>query len=472
MVAFPVLSGRLVGLLIRRSAFLSVESQLTGEASIKVAIVGAGPSGFYAAQALLDASPDCAIDIVERLATPYGLIRSGVAPDHPTTKNIESTFAQTAADPRVRLFANVAVGRDIALDELRDLYDAVVLAIGAPLDAPLDVPGHDLPGVYGAAEFVGWYNGHPDFAGLDPNLDTPGAVIVGNGNVAIDIARILAKSIAELSTTDIADHALEKLTASSVRNIAIAGRRGAVEAKFTNVELAELREMENAVAITDGAALPETVGSNLSPRDLRVKEKNLRCFHDFSRANPASRPRRIDFLFHARPVAIIGPERATAIRFERMSPVDGTPIGTGQHFEVPCGLVVSAIGYRSAALAGLADASRRETGRLDRGLYSVGWFKRGPSGKIATNRADGEALAATLLAEIEPSSKPGGAALERLLVERRCLWIDFEAWRSIDAEERRTARSGAPRRKLVRLDDMLALVGVFGRGIVVPFAKN
>lgn len=430
---------------------------MTTQIPIRVAIIGAGPSGFYAAQALLDATPACEIDVLERLPTPYGLIRSGVAPDHPTTKNIQATFPKTAADERVRLFGNVTVGKDVALAELRELYDAVILASGAPLDIRVDIPGHDLAGVYGAAEFVGWYNGHPDFADLDPRLDAPGAVIIGNGNVAIDVARILAKSIPELEATDIADHAIASLTMSSVRDVHIVGRRGPVEAKFTNVELSELGEMVNAVALARKEDLPETVEGDVSPRDRRMKEKNLRCFHAFAAADPASRSRRIHFVFNARPVAILGTDRVEAVRFERTTSAGGS----GGTFEVPCGLVVSAIGYRSAPLEGIVPARDDDAvaadGRIEHGLDAVGWFKRGPSGKIATNRADGDAVAGVILSEIVPSGRPGRSALVERLGGGAARWVDFESWGRIDAEETRTARTGAPRRKITRIEQMLLI---------------
>lgn len=434
---------------------------MSSDSPLKIAILGAGPSGFYAAQALLDADQTCEIDILDRLPTPYGLIRSGVAPDHPTTKNIQATFERTAEDPRVRLFGNVTVGRDVQIDDLRAIYDAVILAIGAPLDARLDVPGRELAGVYGAAEFVGWYNGHPDFADLDPALDQPGAVVIGNGNVAIDIARILSKSVAEIEVTDIADHAIRQLERSAIRDVHVVGRRGAVEAKFTNVELAELGTLQNAVAVTAKDALPDTVDPALPARDRRLKEKNLRSFHEFAAADPASRPRRIHFVFYARPHAIEGTDRVEAMVFERLRPVDGALEATGELITIPCGLVVTAIGYRRTPLGADAAAELPEvdaSGRIERGLYAVGWFKRGPSGKIATNRADGEAVAKVLLDEVEPSGREGREALLRLLSDAGVRWTDFGHWKHIDAEEVRSARPAAPRRKMTRIADMLDVI--------------
>lgn len=431
---------------------------MTAESPIRIAIVGAGPSGFYAAQALLETAAACEIDMIERLPTPYGLIRSGVAPDHPTTKNIQATFERIAADDRVHLFGNVTIGTDISLPELRQLYDAVILAVGATIDARLDIPGGDLEGVYGAAQFVGWYNGQPDFADLDPKLDDPAAVVIGNGNVAIDIARILCRSISELEATDLADHAIDLLSRSAIRDVHIVGRRGPVESKFTNVELSELGELENAVALAERADIPDAIDGDISPRDRRMKEKNLRSFRAFAQADRASRPRGVRFAFFLKPHEIVGTDRVRAVVFERMRMVDGEIAGTNEFFEIPCGLVVSAIGYRSASLAGMPErrgAVPDPSGRIDDGLYAVGWFMRGPSGKIATNRADGEAVAQRLIAETVASTRPGRQGLIKRLERTKTRWIDFSGWQRIDAEEVRTARPLAPRRKLKRIDEML-----------------
>lgn len=431
--------------------------------SIKVAVVGAGPSGFYAAQALAAAHTDIEIDLIDRLPTPYGLIRSGVAPDHPNTKAIQGTFEQVASDSRVCFFGNVTVGRDIRLDELRGMYDAVVLASGAPLDLRLGIPGEDMDGVYGAAEFVGWYNGHPDYADLAPPLDKSGAVVIGNGNVAIDIARILSKPLDELGPTDIADHAIERLAGSAIREIHIVGRRGPADSKFTNVELRELGEMANAVAIANGDDLPDAAPEGLAPRERRMKEKNLQCFHAFAEADPLSKPRRIRFSFFARPDRILGKGRVTAVRFEGTQLDEkGHLVGRGEYFEIPCGLVVTAIGYSAEPIDGLtpedmARLSGDPSGRIERGFYLVGWLKRGPSGKIATNRADGDELAKRLLAEISPAGRPGRAGLRQRLDSNGTQWVDFDQWKLIEAEEFRTARAGAPRRKITKVADMLAL---------------
>lgn len=434
----------------------------TGDGStLKFAVVGAGPAGFYTVETLAAACPGCRIDLIERLPTPFGLVRSGVAPDHQSTKNIQETFAKIAELPNVRFLGNVEVGRDVTLAELNEIYDAVVLASGAPHDAPLAIPGERLRGVYGAAQFVGWYNAHPDFAALDPMLDRAGAVIIGNGNVAIDVARVLSKSVEELAASDIAAYARARLAVSSITDVHIVGRRGPLDAKFTTIELGELGELKEAVAVADPAQIPETVGDGFSPRDKRVKAKNLDCFQSFAKADAASRARRIRFQFNARPVEILGQERVEAVRFERTQVIAGGVTGTGETFDVPCGMVVAAIGYRAHPFDGLAvaesgDRLRNDNGLIRSGLYVVGWLKRGPSGKIGTNRNDGEEIGARICAEVAISGKPGFAALESLLHKRGVRVTDFADWKMIERAEIAAAPPGAPRQKFARIADMLA----------------
>lgn len=437
-------------------------SQHDKDATLKIAIVGAGPAGFYAAEALAAACPGCELDLIERLPTPYGLIRSGVAPDHQTTKTIQDTFEKTAQLSNLRFVGNVEIGRDVSLAQLRDAYDAVVLACGAPLDAPLGVPGDDLLGVYGATEFVGWYNGHPDHAELEPRLDGKGAVVIGNGNVAIDIARILSKSVSELANSDIADHAMQRIAASTISDVHIVGRRGPIEAKFTNVELRELGELQDAVAMAEPGQIPDVVDDTLSARDRRVKVKNLECFKDFAKADPVSLSRRIRFQFNARPVEIIGGRSVEAVRFERTRVEEGRVIGTGQVFDIPCSLVVYAIGYRPSPDLGLTvgesgNCLLNDAGKIGHGLYVVGWLKRGPSGKIGTNRVDGEEIAKIIQTEVSAGGKLGFSALEVGLGAKGLRWIDFGDWKAIDAAEIAAAPIAAPRRKFVRVDEMLKL---------------
>jgi NADPH-dependent glutamate synthase beta subunit-like oxidoreductase len=426
--------------------------------ALKVAIIGAGPSGFYAAEALSDLCPTCEIDLIDRLPTPYGLIRSGVAPDHQTTKAIQATFESVAGRNNIRFVGHVHVGRDLSLEELRELYDAVILATGTPYDVPLGLPGEDIPGVYGAARFVGWYNGHPDESELRPDLSGTAAVVIGNGNVAIDVARILSKSRSELSKTDIAAHALEAIAASSINAVHIVGRRGPVEAKFTNAELVELGELPGVAVVTNPGEIPDAILGQMSPKDRRSKSKNLECFHRFADRDDAER-RKIHFHFHARPMAIVGDRHVQAVRFERTITHEGAVAGTGEWFDIPCGLVVYAIGYRPdpemKISAGFeANRIRNENGRVADGIYAVGWLKRGPSGKIGTNRLDSEEVARRLVGEVEAAGKPGYEGLCARLDAAQIRWTSFEYWKALDALEVAAGQNSAPRKKFVRISDM------------------
>jgi len=430
---------------------------------VTIAIVGAGPSGFYAAEALAKSASDCRIDIIERLPAPYGLIRYGVAPDHEKTKNVTRSFDRTAGHERVGYYGNVEIGRDLTLDELRGLYDAVVIATGAPLDRALGVPGDDKIGVFGAAAFVGWYNGHPDFRDLAPDLSIGSVAIIGNGNVALDVARILAKTPEELATTDLPDYAVAALRAASVAELHVFGRRGPVEAKWANVELREMGGLADCLPVIDPAQLPERIVYDLSERDRRLREKNLATLRDFAGVEAGTRRKRLYFSFYAKPLEVLGGERVEALRLERTRVEAGRAVGTGETFEVPCGLVVSSIGYCAEPIEGLpfdegAGAVINRDGRVAEGLYVIGWAKRGPIGVISSNKPDGVTLARQIAGDFGPGKKPGGPALEKLLAGRGARWIGFADWKTIDAAEVATAPPGAPRRKLIRVDDMLAVL--------------
>ena len=430
---------------------------------VSVAIIGAGPSGFYTAGALIKTGVDCRIDIIESLPTPFGLIRAGVAPDHQSTKGVTRAFTRTALDSHVRYYGNVQIGRDISLEELREIYDAVVLAVGAPLDRSLDIPGGDKAGVYGAAEFVGWYNGHPDHRDLDPDLNTRATVVIGNGNVAIDVARVLVKTPAEMATSDLPDYADEAIHHAPIRDVYLIGRRGPVEAKFTNKELREMGALAGCVPVVDPAQLPEAVTGEMSARDRRLKEKNLATLKDFAAAPRGTDCKQAHFLFYAKPIEVLGGGRVESLRLERTRVANGRAEGTGETFEIPCGLVVAAIGYRPQGFEGLpvdkrSGVVRNRDGRVAEGLYVVGWAKRGPSGVIGTNKADGDLVAKEILADAPNGGKPGRPALKALLSERGTRWVTFEDWQQIDAAELAAATDGAPRRKLIRIKDMLAVL--------------
>jgi ferredoxin--NADP+ reductase len=433
---------------------------ISAEMSLAIAIVGAGPAGFYTAEALLNKSPEARIDIVERLPTPFGLVRAGVAPDHQSTKQIVNRFEKTAGSAAVCFFGNVEIGRDISLDELRLVYDAVVLAVGAPRDRPLGIPGEGLKGVYGSAAFVGWYNGHPDYHDLDPLLDTETAVVVGNGNVALDIARVLAKSSAELAPSDITDAARIAIDRSPLRDIHIVGRRGPADTKFAPAELREIGRLETCVPVVDASTVTSQKRSPASKKNPAI-EKNLMMFRQFAERDPQGSPKRLHFTFFAAPVEIIGDERVRAIRIERTRMTNGRLERTGAVDTLPCGLVASAIGYRGSPLPDVPyDADRglirSDDGRVDTGLYAVGWARRGPTGVIGTNKPDGIQCAEQIAADVPSGAKAGRPALERLLAERHVQCVRFEDWQRIDAAEISQALAPAPRRKFTSVDDMLS----------------
>lgn len=430
---------------------------------LSIAIIGSGPSAFYTVGALLKAGANCEIDVIERLPSPFGLIRGGVAPDHAKTKNVARAYERSALDEKVHYYGNVEVGRDVTFEEVTKRYDAVVLAIGSALDRPLGVPGDDKYGVFGAAAFVGWYNGHPDFRDLDPDLNTEGVVVVGNGNVAIDCARVLAKTPAEMATTDLADHASEAIQASPLKEIYMCGRRGPVEAKFTNVELREMGELENCMPVVDGTQLPDEIVEEMDARDLRVREKNLESLRSFVGASGKGKDKRIHFTFYANPVEVLGDDRVEGVRLEKTEVRDGRAVGTGEFTEVPCGLVISAIGYRGEIFDGVAfddwaGIAVNEEGRVAPGIYAVGWIRRGPTGVIGTNKHDGDRAASQILEDFSESGKPGRAAFEELLTEKSVRWITYEEWQKIDAAEQAAANPEAPRRKFTRVEEMLAVL--------------
>ena len=428
-----------------------------------VAIVGSGPGGMYAAQGLLDKSPDCVVDVLERLPSPYGLIRGGVAPDHQKTKRVSRAYDRTMQDERVRYLGNVEVGRDVSVAELLEVYDAVVLACGAPHDNRLGIPGEDLPNVFGSNAFVGWFNGHPDFAGLAPDLDIEAAALIGIGNVALDVARVLAKTREEMSVTDLADHAAAPIHASPVRDIHMFGRRGATQAAFTNVELREMGELRNAVPVVDPAQLPDVVTAPyMSERDLRLRQKNVDTLRSFLEVDPAGKEKRVHFVFCASPVEILGDARVEGVRLERTA-VDesGRVSGTGQTFDVPCELVVTCIGSRAFPIEGIpfddgAGIVANQNGRISDRLYAVGWLKRGATGTIGTNKNDSMEVVDRLLAECPDGARPGRPALDARLAARDVRIVSFSDWQAIDRLEVESAPAGAPRRKFASPDEMIA----------------
>ncbi|AQR73551.1 FAD-dependent oxidoreductase [Sphingomonas sp. LM7] len=426
-----------------------------------VAVIGSGPAGYYTAEACQKVFGEgVRVDIIDRLPVPFGLIRTGVAPDHQSIKGVSRRYAAVALTDTVRFVGNVTIGQDVSIDELRTLYDAVVLATGAPHDRALDVPGATLPGVVGSAAFVGWYNGHPDYAELAPPLDGPGAVVIGNGNVAIDVARILAKSEAEFGASDIVGHALTALQDAHIDTITILGRRGPHQIAMTPKELGELGELERAVPIVDPGDLPRTeFDAALDPG----QRKSVTHLRNFAVAQGSDKPIRIVFDFFAMPVAIEGDGKVERVVVERTAlDSDGNASGTGERYELPASLVVSCIGYRTPPIEGVPydDRSGRfanEDGRVLPGLYAVGWARRGPTGTIGTNRPDGFAIAEKIAADLgEGSDKQGRAGLDALLAGRGVDVVTFRDWQKIEAAEIAAARTGAPREKFTSVEAMLA----------------
>ena len=435
---------------------------MTNGGVTSVAIVGSGPAGCYAAEALAKKLPEARIDILDRLPTPFGLVRFGVAPDHQGTKAIQRQFDKLLQRPNMRFVGNVMLGRDVRLDELRDLYDAVVLAIGAPVDRRLGIPGEDLAGVYGSGAFVGWYNGHPDHVDLAPRLDSTSVAVIGNGNVAIDVARVLAQTPAEMAAADICAHAAAAIVRAPLIDIWLIGRRGAAEASWTPTELAELGRLERAVPIVDAADIPDAVDEP-DPKLARIREKNVEILRGFAAMPPSDKPVRLHFQFHAAPVAVLGEVRAAALRLERTRVEGGSCIGTGATFEIPAQTIVSAIGYHCDACEGAALDERtgiigNADGYVAPGLWVVGWAKRGPSGTIPTNRAESFTVADRIAVELTESSgaKPGPPGLDALLAARGIKIVDYAGWRRIEAAEAARARAGAPREKFATRDELLA----------------
>ena len=424
------------------------------------AVVGSGPAGFYTAEALQKSFGEGArIDILDRYPVPYGLIRFGVAPDHQSIKAVSKRYEKVALSPGVRFVGNVTVGRDVSVDELAGLYDAVVFATGAPDDRPLGIPGDDLPGVIGSAAFVGWYNGHPEFAGLDPPLDVASAAVVGNGNVALDVARILSKTPAEFVGSDIVAHAFEALGNAAIRDIHVLGRRGPHQMQMTPKELGELGHLEEAAPEVDLEDFPPAEADAALEPGLRKSVTHLR---DFA-ALPKGKRKTIHFDFFAKPVAVEGDGRAERVIVERTRLDEaGRAVGTGATYAVEAGLVISCIGYRTPPIAGVRYEEDRgrfanEAGAIGGNLYCVGWARRGPSGTIGTNRPDGYEVAARIAADLagDAPARPGGDGLDSLLSGRGVETVCFDDWRRIEAAEIGRARPGSPREKFVAVDDML-----------------
>ena len=474
----------------------------------RVAIVGAGPAGFYAAEALLRGGDPVAIDLVNRLPAPYGLVRDGVAPDHQAIKSVARVYARILARDEVRYFGNVTLGEHITVNDLRARYDQIVYAVGAQSDRRLGIPGEDLEGSHAAFHFVGWYNAHPDFRDQEFDLDCEHVVVIGNGNVAIDVARILVHSPDRLATTDIADHALAVLRHSRVRRVTLLGRRGPAQASFTNPELREFGRLAGVCAEVDGAELELDAASEAAIKGNAVKTRNMATLRGYAGSVCEDGDRVVRFRFLVSPLEVVGEGgRVTGVRVERnrlVAQEDGyvRAEGTGETEIVPCGMVIRSVGYRGAPLPGVPfDEGRgivpNEGGRVVSvggggegvagagagiegsagvevvpGEYVVGWAKRGPSGVIGTNKADAAATVALMREDLEGGVgvAPGSGAIERgpadladLLRGRGVRWVDGVGWGRLDAlETARGKAEGRPRVKFCTVEEMLGGAGVGG----------
>ena len=444
----------------------------------RVAVVGSGPAGFYAVGALLaSGEPRFEVDLFERLPTPWGLVRLGVAPDHPNIKAVSRAFEKIAATEGFRFLGNVEVGRDVTHEELQSAYAAVVYAFGAQSDRRLGIPGEDLAGSWPATAFVAWYNGHPDFQDLEFDLTHERAVVIGNGNVALDVARMLALTPEELAPTDTTDAAIEAINDAGVKEILVLGRRGPVQAAWTPVEVGELGELAGAEVIVDPDELVLDPASEAeleaAPPTVRRSIDHLR---EYASREPAGKPRAIRLRFYESPTAILGDERVEAIELVRNELVDGRAVATDDRETVPCGIVFRSVGYRGTPIEGLPfDESTwtvpNEGGRvLDGdgkpvlGVYCAGWIKRGPSGVIGTNKKDATETVERLIADARAGALGHArdpAAIEALLAERGVEVVTQEGWEAIDAVEKSAGEPHSrPRIKLAEWDTLLAAAGL------------
>jgi ferredoxin--NADP+ reductase len=439
---------------------------------LRVAVVGSGPAGFYAAGALLGADVAVEVDMIERLPTPWGLVRLGVAPDHPKLKTVSRAFEKIADRPGFRFLGNVEVGRDLGHRELCKLYDAVVYAVGAQTDRGLGIPGEDLPGSWAATEFVAWYNGHPDYQDLRFDLSVECAVVIGNGNVALDVARMLALTPEELAPTDTTDAAIEALNAAAITKIVVVGRRGPAQASFTTPELSELGDLAGADVIVDAADL-----EGAEPTDTN-SERNLEVLREYASRTPEGKPKRLVLRFLRSPVELTGDGRVETVELvrNRLEP-DGhgglRAVSTDEHETLRAGIVFRSVGYRGGALPDVpfderSGTIRNEGGRvLDEqgeqvpGVYAAGWIKRGPTGVIGTNKKDASETVELLLEDersgrLERRAGATAEAVDALLAERGAQPVLYEGWSSIDQIERTAGEPhGRPRAKLVTWEELL-----------------
>ncbi len=445
---------------------------------MRVAVVGSGPAGFYAAGHLLAADLPVEVDMIERLPTPWGLVRLGVAPDHPKLKTASRAFEKIALRPGFRFLGNLEVGRDVSHEDLAQLYDAVVYSVGAQTDRRMGIPGEDLPGSWPATAFVAWYNGHPDFQELEFDLDVERVVVVGNGNVAVDVARMLALTPEELAPTDATDPAIAAIGAAPIKEIVMLGRRGPAQAAFTPPELQELGELAGADVIVDPADLELDAASEAAvAADPQHAQRNVSILREYATRTPSGKAKRLVLRFLVSPVEIVGDERVEAIevvrnRLEADASGALRAVPTDEREAIPCGLVFRSVGYRGVAIPDVPfdenrGTIRNEGGRvLDEngkplpGVYCAGWIKRGPSGVIGTNKKDATETIELLLEDVRTGRiAPKGAsteAVDAFLDERGVARVLYDGWTAIDEHERgRGDEQGRPRVKLCTWQELL-----------------
>jgi ferredoxin--NADP+ reductase len=451
---------------------------VSAERRLRVAVVGSGPAAFYAAGHLLSSEdPPAEVDVIERLPTPWGLVRLGVAPDHPKLKEVSRAFERIAQRPGFRFLGNVEVGKDVEHHELIGLYDAVVYAVGAQTDRRLGIPGEDLAGSWSATELVAWYNGHPDFQDLSFDLSVERAIVVGNGNVALDVARMLALTREELAPTDTTDAAIEAIAVSGIREIVVLGRRGPVQAAWTSTELQEMGELAGADILVDPSELDLDAASEAELAGAsNIVQRNVEILREFAARTPAGKPRAVRLRFCVSPVAILGQEKVEAVEIVRNRvEVDSAgrirAVPTDEREVIPCGIVFRSVGYHGVPLSGvpfdaasgtMPNAGGRvldESGEPVPGLYAAGWIKRGPTGVIGTNKKDATQTVDLLLEDARAGALPRtepDATLEDLLADRGIQVVMYPGWEAIDMLERgRGEKLGRPRVKLCTWDELL-----------------
>jgi ferredoxin--NADP+ reductase len=451
-------------------------------APLRAAVVGSGPAGFYAAGALLASEePNFEVDLFDRLPTPWGLVRLGVAPDHPKIKSVSRAFEKIAQRPGFRFFGNVEVGRDLLHEELTGIYDAVVYAFGAQADRRMGIPGEDLTGSWAATEFVAWYNGHPDFQEIPFDLSAERAVVVGNGNVAVDVARMLALTSGELAGTDTTDEAIAAIVGSGIREILVLGRRGPAQAAFTTPELQELRELAGADLIVDPADLElDPASAAALADDTALARRNVEVLHEAASTPPAGKGKAVRLRFCVSPVAILGDGRVEAVevvRNELVVDANGRikAVPTDDREVIPCGIVLRSVGYRGTPMPGVPFDEERGTirndggrvlakdGRPIAGVYCAGWIKRGPSGVIGTNKKDATETVGLLLADAAAGLLRARRAedVTGILKARGVRAVSYAGWEAIDSVERaRGDAEGRPRVKLARWQQLLGAAEV------------